>query len=245
MEWKADKLQRGKLTKGEIRWLIVLAVIFLAYNVIASALPFPKTAVFFVSYGFTLLAILAQVYVVYTAFLRGEGIEGIRSKFYGFPIAKIGFLYLVAQLVLGLVFMALGSVIPVWLPLLLYVLMLAAAVIGFVAADAMREEVERQDKKLVKDVSRMRALQAQARMLASQSQLPEMKAELEKLSEAFRYSDPVSSKATEELEEQLAADLAELQDAVALLKEKEAMELCGKVSVVLVERNQLCKLRKN
>ena len=37
----------------------------------------------------------------------GQTVE--KSKFYGFPIAKVGVLYLAIQLIGGLVFMALGQ----------------------------------------------------------------------------------------------------------------------------------------
>ena len=133
------------MKKNAIRWWVVLGVVLVVYNVLAFALPFPKTAVFAVSYLFTTIAILAQIYVIRTAFYRGEG---VKSKFYGFPIAKLGVIYLAVQLIAGLVFMALGLIVPVWLPLALYVVLLGVAAAGFVAADAARDEVVRQEVKL-------------------------------------------------------------------------------------------------
>ena len=109
------------MNKNAIRWWVVLGVVLVVYNVLAFALPFPKKAVFAVSYLFTMIAILAQIYVIRTAFYRGEG---VKSKFYGFPIAKLGVIYLAVQLIAGLVFMALGLIVPVWLPLALYVVLL-------------------------------------------------------------------------------------------------------------------------
>ena len=57
--------------------------------------------------------------------------------------AKIGAMYPAAQLVL--VFMALGFAVtvPVWLPLVLYTVLLWVSAVGLVAADAIRDEVER------------------------------------------------------------------------------------------------------
>ena len=110
------------MKKNTIRWWVLLGVVLVVYNVLAFALPFPKTAVFAVSYLFSMIAILAQIYVIRTAFYRGEG---VKSKFYGFPIAKVGVIYLAIQLIGGLVFMALGLAVPVWLPLVLPALPLA------------------------------------------------------------------------------------------------------------------------
>ena len=227
---------------NEIRWWIGLGAVTVVYNVIAFALPFGKTAVFFLSWAFTMVALAAQVYVVRTAFFKGEG---VKSKLYGFPIARVGMIYLAVQVVLGLVFMALGTVIPFWLPLVLYVILMGAALIGLITTEGAREEVERQEKKLVKDVSRMRKFQAHTKMLFREGQIPEAKEALRELAEAFQYSDPVSSEALREIEDTLADDMAHLQDAVALLEKEKALELCWKTRRDLEKRNQICKLHKN
>lgn len=79
------------MKKNDVRWWVVLGVVLVVYNVLAFALPFPKTGSFVVSYLFSMVAILAQIYVIRTAFYRGEG---VKSKFYGFPIATLGVIYL-------------------------------------------------------------------------------------------------------------------------------------------------------
>ena len=227
---------------NEIRWWIGFGATAVVYNVIAFALPFTKTGVFFLSWVFTMAALAAQVYVIRTAFFKGKG---VKSKLYGFPIARIGLLYLAVQVALGLVFMALGTVVPLWLPLVLYVILMGAALIGLIMIEGAREEVERQERKLVKDVSRMRKFQAHTRMLARDGQIPEAKEPLRELAEAFRYSDPVSSEALKEIEGTIADDLGHLQDAVALLEKEKALELCRKTRQDLEERNQLCRMHKD
>ena len=227
---------------NETRWWIGLGAAAVVYNVIAFALPFGKTAVFFLSWIFTMAALAAQVYVIRIAFFKGEG---IKSKLYGFPIARVGLLYLAVQVVLGLIFMALGTVVPLWLPLVLYVILMGAALIGLITTEGVREEVERQERKLVKDVSRMKKFRALADTLARENQILEAKEPLKELAEAFRYSDPVSGGALREIEDTLGDDLAHLQDAVALLKKEKALELCRKTKRDLEARNQLCKLNKS
>ena len=149
------------MKKNMTRWWVILGAVLVVYNVIVFAVPFPKNAVFFVSWLFTLAAIGMQVYVVRTAFYRGEG---VKSKFYGWPIARFGVMYLAVQLALGLVFMALGFTlaVPVWLPLVLYVALLSVSAVGLIASDAMRDEIVRQDTALKRDVTCMRTLQSKA-----------------------------------------------------------------------------------
>ena len=226
---------------NEIRWWVGLGAAAVVYNVIAFALPFAKTGVFFLSWIFTMAALAAQVYVIRTAFFKGEG---VRSKLYGFPIARVGMIYLAVQVVLGLIFMALGTVVPFWLPLVLYVILMGAAFIGLITTEGVREEVERQERKLVKDVGRMKKFRALADTLAREGQIPEAKEPLRELAEVFRYSDPVSSEALKEIEDKLADDLARLQDAVALLEKEKTLELCRKTKRDLEERNQMCRMHK-
>ncbi len=231
------------MKKNTVRWWVVLAIVLVVYNVIVFAVPLPKTPVFFLSWAFTLIAIAAQIYVIRTAFYHGEG---ARSKIYGFPIAKIGIVYLAVQMVLGLVFMARGSAVsvPVWIPLVLYVVLLGAAAAGFVAADSVRDEVERQDMRLKRDVSCMRILQSKVMAMVPLAKDASVRTALEKLTEDIRFSDPVSDTALEAAEADLSACIDDLQQAVLDNDHEVALSLEKRAEMLLVERNQLCKLEK-
>lgn len=224
--------------KNKVRAGIVLAVIFVVYTVLTFALPFAKTAVLWLSYLFGVIAIAAQFYVLHTAFAQGES---AKSKFYGFPIAKLGALYLICQLTLGLIFMALAAIVPVWLPAVLYVVLLGAAAVGFVAADTMRDEVERQDSKLKTDTTLMRTLQVRAAALAERWESGQVKMRLQALAENLRYSDPVSNDATQEIEQKLVLCLDELERVTS---DEETSTILQRVEALLSERNQLCRLSK-
>lgn len=232
------------MKRSIIRRWVILAATLVVYNVIVFAVPFPKNAVFFLSWLFTLAAIGVQVYVVRTAFYQGEG---AKSKLYGWPIAKIGVMYLVAQLVLGLVFMALGFAVtvPVWLPLVLYVALLGVSVTGFVAADATRDEIVRQDVKLKKDVSCMRSLQSKAMAILGQTEAGPVRDAAEKFSEALRFSDPVSGESLREIESELSRCVDEIQQAVTDGGSAGAIALLERANALLLERNRLCKLNKS
>ena len=226
--------------KNKIRTWIVLAIILVVYSVIAFALPFVHTAVFWLSYLFAVVAIAVQVYVLHTAFMKEQS---VKSKFYGFPVANVGFFYLVAQLVLGLIMMALAAKIAVWIPVVLYVILLGVAAVGFIAADAMHDEVERQDVQLKKDVSVMRGLQSKVNGIVGLCGA-DVREDVVKLAEELRYSDPVSNDALAEIEGELSTCVDELQAAVVDGESTAIRELCRKASVTLMERNRLCKLNK-
>lgn len=229
--------------KVQIRGLIILIIIAAVYSVAVFVLPFPKeNAIFWLSYLFTLAALGAQVYVMRVAFSRGRD---TRSKFYGFPIARVGVTYLMAQLILGLLFMGRARIVPVWLPIVVYTVLLGAAAIGFIAADVMRDEIERQDVKLKKDVACMRALQSKTASMARLAQDDQVRRALERFSEDLRFSDPVSSESLADIEADLAACVDELHQAVTDGGHENTLTLVQKAETILAERNRLCKLDKH
>ena len=225
------------MKKDTIRGIAALGILLILYILIVFLIPFVKTAVFWVSFVFTLIAFGVVAVSLYIAFVKKPD---AKSKFYGFPIAKIGVMYGAAQLLVGLLFMALGKWAPVWLAVLVYAIALGAAVIGLISADAVREEIQRQDNKLKKDVSFMRDLQSKVNQMATQCAAPELR----QFAEDIRYSDPVSSDALTDIEQELAAAVEELQAAVVDGDSESVAQLCRKASATLAERNRLCKLNK-
>jgi len=229
-----------KLNKNMIRVCVTLAVVLAVFCVVAFALPFVKNGVFWVSLIMGVVAIAAQLYVMKTAFAKGES---ARSKFYGWPIARVGVIYLAVQLVLSLLFMGLAKWVPLWVVIVVCAALLGVAAIGFIATDATRDEIERQDVKLKKDVTAMRDLQSKARAMVGQLD-GEAGQALNKLSDELRFSDPVSSDSVQEIEAELAKCLDTLQQAVVDGDSDAVLTLCRKASLTLAERNRLCKLNK-
>ena len=232
-----------KLSKNAVRFLIFIGLALLVFNVIAFVVPFAKTGTFWIGYLFGMISILGQIAVMKLAF---NGTTTVRSKFYGFPVARIGIIYAVVQVLLSIFVMALAAYIPAWIPVVIFIILFAIDAAGLVASDTVREEVVHQDAKIVEDVKAMRNLQSKMNMLVSQSDCnEEVKSALSSLAEEIKYSDPVSGKATKELEQELLFDIEELQKVVVDGDNESALKICKKTMGILAERNRLCKLNKN
>ena len=225
------------MKKDTVRGIVALAVLLVLYILIAFLIPFVHTATFWVSFVFTLIAFAVVVASIYIAFIKNPD---AKSRFYGFPIAKIGVIYGAVQLLTGIVFMALATIVPAWLAVLVYAIALGAAVIGLISAETVVEEIHIQDAKLKKDVTQMRSLQSKVNQIAAQSENADAKA----LADEFRYSDPVSNAAIADAEADLAAAVDELQSAYVEGDSETVAKLCRKASALLAERNRLCKLNK-
>ena len=114
------------MKKNAMRGYIILAILLAVFCVVAFAVPFARTTVFWLGFGFGIFALLFQLYIFKTA----EANSDARSRFYGFPIVRVGVYYLVSQLVISIIEMALAKVLPTWVPLIINILLAALAVIG-------------------------------------------------------------------------------------------------------------------
>lgn len=229
------------MKKNEIRSIAILGIIFVAFSAVAFAAPFVKNGAFWLAYIFAVVSIVAQGYAAYTAFVKGDK---AKSKLYGFPIARIGTTYMIAQLILSIIFMALAKFVPAWVVIIVGVLALSAAAIGLISTEVMRDEIEHQDVKLKKEVKLMRSLQSKTRFISTQCSNPALTKKLEELSDDLRYSDPVSSESLEVIETELSGLINELERAVVDEDFGSADKLCKQAKSVLAERNHLCKLNK-
>ena len=226
------------MKKDTVRAIVVAVITLAIYNLVAFVIPFVHTAAFWLSYGFTMAAFVVVAASIYIAFIKNPD---AKSRFYGFPVARIGLIYGTAQLIASLVIMVLALWMPWWIPTLVYAIGMGAAVIGLVGAEAVVDEIQTQDAKLKKDVTLMRGLQSKVSQIASQTDDAAIKA----LAEEFRYSDPVSSEAIADAEADLAAAVDELQAAYVDGDNEAVAQLCRKAGALLAERNRLCKLNKN
>lgn len=229
------------MNKNKTRGYVTLLILAVVLSVISFAIPFAKNLTFWMAYVFGMVAIAFQLYVFKISFSENGD---AKSKFYGFPIAQIGVVYLLGQLVISLIEMILASFLPGFVAIVINIIILAVALIGCIAADAMRDEIVEQDIKLKTNVKNMRELQSISFAVASQCTNIELKKELEKLAEEFKYSDIVSSDSTETIENELKRQLEELQCAVIEEDNGAAKILCEKTFARLNERNRLCALNK-
>lgn len=223
------------------RWLASVGIVLSIYLIVVFLIPFKRTSVYWISFGFTILALIVVGVSGYLTFIRRTD---AKSKFYGFPIFKIALVYGAVQLVLGLIAMILGNLIPVKLILIVYFIILGLVTIGLIATESVKDQIQNQDDNLQMNVSLMRSIQSKVNQMVSLSDNSEINTAIHKLAEEIRFSDPVSNKALENIEYEIEANIDELQLAIIDEDYNSVKKLCTKVSIILSERNRLCKLYK-
>lgn len=229
------------MNKNTVRAVAALAVLLVLYVLVVFLVPFVMNATFWASFVFTLIAFVVVGVAFYLAFCKNPD---AKSKFYGFPIARIGAIYGLVQLGAGLLFMSLALWVPVWAAVLVYAIALGVTSLGLISADAVVEQIQVQDQELKKNVSLMRNIQSKVSHMEALCEDTETAAAVRVLSDELRYSDPVSGEGLDEIEADLDAAVNELQSAVVDGDSAAAKQLCRKASALLAERNRLCKLNK-
>lgn len=227
------------ISKNKGLSLVITFIIFAVYNIIAFLLPNGKGGMFWTGYGFSMAAILLTVGVGFYTLGR----KGLKSKVYGVSLLSLVWSYLIAQLILGLMEMALPS-IPFQYGIILNGILLGACLIGLIAADIAIDEVERIDEKVKKKVSYIKSLQTDIESLIGKTEDEAAKKVLKDLAEAIRYSDPMSSSQLSAIENEIKVKAAGLTDAAASVDSSAIVTICGEMQQLVAERNRTCKTIK-
>lgn len=221
----------------------VYAILFIVYNVLYFAIPFPKHSAAWIGYCFTLCSFAVSYWLFSVAFRETETLE---SKVYGFPIFRVGIIYLVSQIVFGFVIDLLGYKIniPNWLVLVVSVILLAYALIGMIATDTTRTVIEKQQEEVQIQTEKITYFRLDIARLADKADDEAVKKQLSKLAEDVRFSDPVSSEPLKEIEEQLEMEAHKLENMLGGNKEQ-CLAQIKLLSDLLVNRNRMCKELKH
>lgn len=212
----------------------VLVIAFALFNVIAFFIPTEKTATFWIAYAFSAIAFLLQIVIWKLAF---KGTDTIKSKFLGIPLLSVGFRYLAIQVIAFAVFMIFPT-LPTWIPIVVCSVILGGSAICLIGTETGREEINRVEEKVEKKVFYIKSLQVDVELLAESENDPEIKAELLKLADKIRFSDPMSSDALTEVEETIANKIVELKTA------ENKLAIISATSALVAERNKKAKILK-
>ena len=200
-----------KVNKNLLRLLAVTAIVLGAYHIVVFLIPFLRTPMFWTCYGFTLAAIAVMAVSLYIGLIRKPD---AKSRFFGFPIARIGVIYCAVQLVLGLVCMAVAKWFLAWPAVILFSLVLAAALINLLTTGSVAAEIALQDDRQKASQQFMRGMQARVSSLALHCEDDAAAQAVKAFAEELRYSDPVSAPALAEAEAALATAVDALEAAV-------------------------------
>ena len=198
------------------------------------------TGSFWTGYAFVMSVFV--LHLVYACFALSE--TNSEKRILNMPLTVISFIELLLMLLVGILCTAVFR-LPTWISILLCYFVLIVSVIFFIAAKAVGESTYSANISLNQKTFAFRELVDEAQQLVAVSKTKENKQLTQKIYDALRYSDMISSVETTEDEAAIKEKLNEL--IAEALRGSEAAEFQVKADdlLTLIEvRNAKCKATK-
>ena len=222
--------------------VIAFAIALVAYILLVTVIPFRKGVASWISFAFGCASICIACGITLLAFNKGEG---YKSKIYGLPVIKVGAYYLIAQMAVSIIIYAVTAFVntPAWIALLSGIILLALCALGVLLTDNLRAVAEELDRSTEISIKTMKAFTVSLDAVVNACTDDTLRPSLESLAEDFKYSDPVSSEATEEIEATIKAEIDELL-ALVVSNDESARDKVAQIKNNLSTRNAICKSSK-
>lgn len=220
------------------------AVVLVLFNLIAFLFggienEVKYTPPFWIGYAFITLAFIVQLIIAYFAFKQ----DTAKKVFYNIPLVRISYSGLIASLIFGALSMAI-PVLPYWAGVIVDGILTAVVLVAVMKAKAAADLVTSLDETIKKQTQFIQALTADAEILVSHAKSEEAKSECQKVYEAIRYSDPMSSDVLGSIESRITIAFNKLNEAVSAEQTDAIKETANEVIVLVEDRNKKCKILK-
>ena len=231
-------------TKKTVRNISIFVIALALYNIIIFAIPFEQTDVFWAAYIFAMVAIVSQLGIHALAYF---GADTLQKKLYAAPIQNMGAIYLAAQLAVSLLFSILTTFIediPAWIVYVLGAIIFCVFAILVLLTDAARDSVVSFEERAAQQTIQVRTFRVNVDSVLRHVEDPELKRVVYKLSEAAKYSDPVSVEELYPVEAEITRKINELYNAVEINDVISAKGIAVEAIRLLEDRNAQCRLYK-
>lgn len=233
------------MNKNFKKYLLVVGIILVIYNLLVFIIPFKhiNNLTFWLTWVFGLISILGQPII---AFIALKDSQSLKSKIYGWPIIKIGYVYLIVQLIICLLFFILGIFVNVatWIVVLLSIVLIGLISIGLIATDTYKEEIIKMEESAPLSTKFINNLKANSRSLLTKVDNSKLKAELQVLIDTINYSDPVSSDSSLEIEDEINRKFNDLKNDISNYNFDNVIDNIRELTSLVNERNEIVKINK-
>lgn len=215
---------------------LVYGIIIVLFTLLFLIIPFTKTATSWLSFGITIFSVI----VGFLVFLVTFDNKSIKNTVYGFPIYKVSVIYNIIELVLCLIFVVISVFvqIPIWISIVCFVILFSAFAVCFILTTGAKITIQNIESQTESKTNAIKIILTSVSTLESLCNENE-KTELAKLVENIKYSDPVSSKECEDIENEMLTLIDN-----AKVKGTNVSEVIDKLQLLLKERNIICKKSK-
>lgn len=227
-----------QMNKPKKSLLAMYAITAAVYILLFALIPFEKPGCSWLMFVFSLIAIAGSCCI--TVYTFGKN-DSLMSKFYGYPVFRIGLIYMLLQLGLSMVMFLIGvfTDVPYWVGLLISLILAGGAAIGLIAADNTHDLLQHIDTETARDTQNVTCFNVDLGNALDLCQDRELLEPLQELATKCKYTDPVSIPQTEELEAQIKEAIIQLQSHLELNQTQQAKNRIDLISRLLTTRNRI------
>lgn len=226
-------------TNNTVGFALIYAILLGVFNLLVFLIFKNRTDVFWLSYAFMTLAFVVQIVSMLLAFKTAD----IETAFFGIPLASFSIYYLIAELVIGTLFM-IFQMAGFTLALIIQLLVLAAFLIIAIISLMARDTVQQIGETIKDNVSSLKTVLVDVEMIRESCSDPDLKESLRKLSETIKYSDPMTNDSVASLEERIMRKVSELRIYVDDNQLSDAKQTCSDLERLYIERNKKLAISK-
>lgn len=230
---------KNNKTKNTVAFGLIYVILLGVFNLLVFTISKSRNDVFWLSYGFMTLAFVVQIVSMFMSFKSAD----VETAFFGIPLASFSVFYLCAELVIGALFM-IFQMASFTLALVIQVLVLAVFLIIAIISLLSRDTVQQISDNVKEHVSNLKSVLVDIEMLMDGCTDPELKANLRKLSETVKYSDPISNEAVADVEQRIMRKISELRINIDDNQIADAKQSCADLERLYVERNKKLAISK-
>lgn len=233
----------SKMNKRQKSLLEVYLIVLIAFVVVFLVIPFCRNTAVIMQFFFGIVAICLGYGITCYAF---KNTDTVKSKFYGMPVAYIGWIYTGIQIVFSFLIFIVNLFIkmPAWIGVVISIILLAATLIGVIGAESAREMIEDIDNKEEIITKTIKSFRLDIASLCDDCNDENVKEHLVKLADKLQYSDPVSSETLADIEYRITQGIKELIFLVEKSDYANAVEKIKIVERMVDDRNRRCKAEK-
>ena len=230
---------KNNKTKNTVAFGLIYVILLGVFNLLVFTISKSRNDVFWLSYGFMTLAFVVQIVSMFMSFKSAD----VETAFFGIPLASFSVFYLCAELVIGALFM-IFQMASFTLALVIQVLVLAVFLIIAIISLLSRDTVQQISDNVKEHVSNLKSVLVDIEMLMDGCTDPELKADLRKLSETVKYSDPISNEAVADVEQRIMRKISELRINIDDNQIADAKQSCADLERLYVERTKKLAISK-
>lgn len=229
------------MKKARNTFLIIWAICFVLYNVIVFVVPNENygTESFWIGYALITVALVGNLACSFIALNSKTNAK----LFNNIPLITTSIVETVVSSIAGAIFIAVPG-IKSWAVVVVSAVILAISAIVSVIAKSTADTVSDVDDKIKKQTSFIKGITLDAELLMSSAGNDEIKAEIKKVYEAFRFSDPMSSDALNDVEDRIQNQFNLLQEVVITENTEKVSQVSKDLLNLIDYRNKKCKISK-